>query len=540
MEGGRLASLLMLEMSVTRPTPDHLKIFTENAPEPPRPAVDAVESLAATLKAFEQATGWALHYAAGPAPQTSDLPWSAPVNPGVGITPGHLTLEAGRSDTGRRKPAIERRAAEGLASALAGMLGELLLTQHALWKREAELAAGVPLVPAADEARHLAARLGAVLKGGAQAVGCQAAALYLLDEATSSLKLRSSWGLPPGRLTAPARPLRGAVADLEALLGSAVVLDEPAMMEHWKVPEDYPSAACVPVSTPTTILGTLWVFAAAPRTFDDHQTNILEVVAGRLAADLEREMLLQVGIEGARLKRQLAAAEQLQHDQLPSIPPQVDGWDIAGWNCQAQQLGGDFFDWFCLPDGRVATAVGDASGSPIEAALSAAGIKAALRCHGPSGAQPEQMLDQINRVLWTGSAGSQHAAIYYGLLEPDTGRLCYAAAGPIAVVLRNSSGIETLTETSSLAGQSPELDPVVRELTLQPGQFVLIASQGVVDALDGSGRALGESGLREELQRQPSLPSAKLLATLRTRLDAYHGSHAADDRTLLVVRRRDP
>src|SRR5262249_30680354 len=155
-----------------------------------------------------------------------------------------------------------------------------------------ELAAGVPVASRQGEEPHLAERLEAVLKGGAEAVGCQAAGLYLLDEATSELKLRAVWRLPEERLLAPARPLRGAVADLEALVGHAVMLEDTSLLPHWRCPEDFPAAVCVPVSSPSIPLGTLWTFSDRPRDFTPEETNLLEIVAGRLAADLEREMLL--------------------------------------------------------------------------------------------------------------------------------------------------------------------------------------------------------------------------------------------------------
>ena len=133
------------------------------------------------------------------------------------------------------------------------------------------------MVPHREEEKHLAERLQAALLAGGEAVGCDAAAIYLLDEATTELKLRSSWGLPFDRLTAPARPLQGAVADLEALLGHAVVLNDDNLMATWNAPEDFPAAVCVPVSSPTTLLGTLWVFCKRKtrlqRSRDEHHRS---------------------------------------------------------------------------------------------------------------------------------------------------------------------------------------------------------------------------------------------------------------------------
>jgi phosphoserine phosphatase RsbU/P len=297
----------------------HLKLYTEQHPASVRASIDAVGCLPETLRAFQRVTGWSLQYVNGTASKLNDGPTLAvPVNSGQDAPAGHLRLEPVPGSAPARSPdaivPADRESAAALAASIGDMLGELLQTRHALWQREAELAAGVPLVPHTEEEKPLAVRLEAVLKGGAEAVGCVAAALYLLDEGTTELKLRSSWGLPFDRLTAPARPLKGAVADLEALLGHAVVLNHTNVIRMWNAPEDFPASVCVPISTPTTLLGTLWVFSSESRDFAEQQMNILEVVAGRLASDLEREMLMRSGVDGAELKKEIASMERVQRN----------------------------------------------------------------------------------------------------------------------------------------------------------------------------------------------------------------------------------
>ncbi|MGQ9573688.1 MAG: GAF domain-containing protein [Thermoguttaceae bacterium] len=297
-----------------------------------QPGVEGLPGLGRLLAAFQEATGWSLKLQCGPEPAHPIEPaWSAPVNPGVGAPPGHVRigLVGPASAASKRAAAQASPGVQKLASALAELVGQLVRTRHTLWQREAELAAGIPLVIRPEEPEHLAARLQAVLRGGAEAVGCQAAAVYLLDEGTAHLKLRSCWGLPPERLADPPRPLEGALADLEAMLGHAVVLEDAALVPHWNVPETFPSAACVPVATPCTILGTLWAFCQTRRDFSDQQTNILEIVAGRIAAELERQVLLQAAIQHAPRTRQVKR-QPAPNDQPPR-PPQLDGWDVPSW-----------------------------------------------------------------------------------------------------------------------------------------------------------------------------------------------------------------
>ena len=524
-----------------------LKIFSEKPTQVVRPKVESLGSLPGVLRAFHQVTGWSLQHKSGRAPnQSDDLTWSTPVTPGVGAPLGHLRLQpVDSSSTSAGSPIIgspiELDLAKTLASAISGMLGELTETRFALWQREAELAAGVPVAPHSEGEEHLAARLEAVLKGGAEAVDCHAAALYLLDEDTTELKIRSSWGLPQDRFTQSARPLRGAVADLEALLGHVVVLDEPSSMASWRVPEDFPTAVCIPVSTPTTLLGTLWIFCNDRRDFNDRQTNILEIVAGRVAADLEREMLMREGIDEAKLRRQLAAAERLQRGQLPTIAPLLDAWDVAGFTSHSGEVGREFYDWFCLPDGLLAVAVGGAKGQGLPAAMTAGALKAALRAHGRYHRQAQHAVEPLNLTLWTGSAGDQRASLCFGLIETATGRMDCAVAGRPGMLLIRSDGWQSLGQECPLLGEGPETDFGSFGQELEPGDALVILSEGLRDSLNRPEFPLSEAGLAENLVGKTNLSADKMvtlvremLATPSTNPDPIPDRH---DQTVLVIKR---
>ncbi|MBN2023063.1 MAG: SpoIIE family protein phosphatase [Pirellulales bacterium] len=517
---------------------NYLKVFTERTPEVVRPELEGIHSLEEVVRAFREATGWSLRYESAPeSSPPASLTWSTPANPGVGVTPGHLGLDVADLNPEVARPPVDTESARSLARAIGGVLDELLATQRELWKREAELAAGVPLVPARDEASHLAARLEAVLKGGTEAVGAHAAALYLLDEGTSELKMRSCWGLPRTRLTQPARPLKGALADLEALLGHAVVLENAKMMRYWSVPERFASAVCVPVATSTTILGTLWVFCRKKRDFNDQQTNMIEVVAGRLAADLEREMLLREGLDGAALKRQVAAAGRLQRGGLPSIAPLLDGWDAAGWAAQTHGIGGAFFDWFSLPDGLMVAALGDAPEQGVQAALTAAAVKTAVRSHAPYQRDPARLLKHVSFTLWTGSAGDQAANLFAAMIETASGRVHLGTAGQLGAIVVRAGSWESLSQPTEPAGAGPEPHYHPQHYDLAPGESLVVFSDGVADARDHAGRPLGEAGLGVPLSAQADLSAEALVALARDRLEAHAVTPDTSDRVVLVVKR---
>jgi hypothetical protein len=342
-----------------------------------------IACLGELCQAFADATGWPLRYVPEPEPsEPIDLLWSAPVNPGVGVPPGHLRIDLSGpiGETSR----VDWDAAQRMAGAAAELVNELVKARYALWQREAELAASVPVSQHRDEEGQLAARLESTLRAGAKAIGCQAAALYMLDDGTSQLKLRSAWGLPIGSFTEAARPLAEQMADLEALLGHAVALESRKdMVGPWRPPELASAALCVPVSSPTVPLGTLWFFASRERKFTDDQTNIAEVVASKIASDLERTVLLQ---EHAIQRRSGEPAQPNERDQirtsaniqLPVAPP-LEGWSMSGWAAQAGQVGGAFYDWRMLSDTSLLAMLGDACEGGFEAAMASTALRAALR-----------------------------------------------------------------------------------------------------------------------------------------------------------------
>jgi len=510
---------------VTQPSSARLRLHVEEVPESP---ALALAQLAPLCRAFEQATGWQLRHEQSPAALGETWSMAIPGAPAA----GRLVLSEPTSDESR---SIELATVRPLALAIGGLLGEVARLREELRQREAELAAGVPVSARPNEEPHLAERLEGVLKGGTEAVGCQAAGLYLLDEGTSELKLRAAFGLPQERLLAPARPLRGSVADLEALVGHAVVLEDTSLLPHWRCPEDFPSAVCVPVASPTVPLGTLWVFSEQQRDFTPQETNLLEIIAGRLAADLEREMLLVAGSQAKTQGQQLAAASQWLSDRLPSVAPLVDGYEVAGWTRPADDVGGGFHDWSVLPDGRLSVAVAAAEGGLLAGALGAASLHAAIKAHAGYRHSAAELLDRVNDTLWTASPGGQHAGLAYAVLDPDSGQLELALAGGVGAILVQPEGRRILGADGLPVGAQPELLFEKADFLLAPGEILLLLSAGIRSALDAAGLRIGENAISSLVGKHLRDSADDLVGRLRKLLDR---SEPASDLTLVLVKRR--
>jgi hypothetical protein len=206
-----------------------------------------------------------------------------------GKSPGNLVLLP--NDTSKGKVTMSNSQKEEFVNSLAALLGDAYRWQQTVRKHEEELASIVPAPSIEPNEIKFTETLFNILKSGSKLLNCQAASFYVLDTVNNTLKLRSCWGLPEERLLDAPRDLHDSLADLEAMLGQAVILNENYLFETWKSPESFPAAICVPVVSPVTIIGTLWFFADTRRSFGERDRYLIEIITGRISAELERVAL---------------------------------------------------------------------------------------------------------------------------------------------------------------------------------------------------------------------------------------------------------
>jgi serine phosphatase RsbU (regulator of sigma subunit) len=241
-------------------------------------------------------------------------------------------------------------------------------------------------------------------------------------------------------------------------------------------------------------------------------------------------MLMRAGVDGAKLKKQVAAAERMQRNELPAIAPMLDGWDVAGWTTQADNIGGAFHDWFCLPDGLLAVAAGQAEEQGIAGALTANAVKTALRSHARYHRLADRILQQVNLTLWTGSAGDHRVTLFHALIETATGRVNCSSAGSPAVVLLRGDGSQSLSRSEIRLGESPEAGFEQFGYDLRPGEALLIFAGAKDDASV-------ETVLVDALKGKLDHSAVELVATAQAALEALDTAPEGRDRSILLIRR---
>lgn len=242
-------------------------------------------------------------------------------------------------------------------------------------------------------------------------------------------------------------------------------------------------------------------------------------------------------VDRVLVRDEIQIARQLQRELLPKASPEVPGYGFAHSSRTANDIGGDYYQFHRLPDGRLAIVVADASGHGMAAGLLMAIANATLHMALELDPAPVAVATLLHRALWRTGDRRSFLTLFYGLLDPGTGELEYVCAGHPFPLLRRADGmIEEPALGSFPLGMRETLHPATGRLRLAPGELLLLFSDGLFEGVDRTGQAFGFERLRAALQ------SGGEARRTHERILAAFASHVAseplaDDLTLVVVER---
>ena len=329
------------------------------------------------------------------------------------------------------------------------------------------------------------------------------------------------------------------MADLEALLGHAVALESTAdMVGAWKTPEPAEAALCVPVSSPTVPLGTLWFFCNRERPFSDEQTNMAEVVAGKIAADLERTALLQEQISRPNWKSKFRQPAARRNINCPSPRRRWPAGTSAAGPNKLVRLGGAFYDWRMIDDSSLMVMLGDACDGGIEAALATAALRAALRADDDGRLpDPDELLARANRILWESTAGGWWAGLWLGQLDLNKGRCDYVSAGRPMALLAKTRRLGLARQTLRTAGHRAHHPMGTQAIDPQPGRIAVRLQPRHRGNEQSIRPAAGRRHVRANLARRTHRAPERMIERVRDLLETQVQQAIQHDRSILMVKR---
>jgi len=285
-------------------------------------------------------------------------------------------------------------------------------------------------------------------------------------------------------------------------------------------------------------LGILYLDSRRPAAFSKLDRQILDALAADAASILDNARLVERERERQRLEDQINIARDIQQALLPRDFREYPHLAVNGYNLPCLSVGGDYFDVFPVGEGRTAFLIADVSGKGLGAALLTTMLQGALSAM-TLGTDPARVINHVNRFLCSHAEVGRYATMFFGILDQE-GHLEFINAGhPSPILIRRGVAQEAFTEGSYPVGLVPEAEYTAVCLKLEPGDTLVLFSDGVTEAADPDEQMFGTARLKEILTGQLDCPIENIQKCVLEAVETFaRGAHQADDLTLLIVRYR--
>ena len=265
--------------------------------------------------------------------------------------------------------------------------------------------------------------------------------------------------------------------------------------------------------------------------FSSDDLDLLVSVSSQAALAVENATLHDTIVRRRDMERDMGFAAQVQQGFLPSVPPHAEGFQFADYYKAAYQVGGDYFDYVRLPDGRIAIAVGDVAGKGVSAALLMARLHASARYHLISSPSPGNAMTGLNAEISSSGLGFRLITLVFAVLDPKSKSVCIANAGHLPPVHRASDGkvkLIGMCESGLPLGVLPEQQFNEMTMTLQPGESLVFYTDGITEAMNSKEEMYGKYRLQSAVESASSDADAMVAALIES-VEAFCGSSPQRD-----------
>ena len=342
------------------------------------------------------------------------------------------------------------------------------------------------------------------------------------------------------------RGIAGLVAESATPVNIKDVYEHPGFSPEYDQKTNYRtrSMICVPLKARGKTLGVIQVMnkKISPFCFTNEELDMLVTIGSSAAVAIDTAQMHRVIIQKETLERDLSLAREVQQSFLPAALPEVKGYQFAALNRPALEIGGDFYNFFSLPGNRLGIVLGDVSGKGIAASLYMARLTSDLQHHALLSRQPSQLMESINDLLCRRSKHGMFVTLVYMILDLATGHACFSNAGhlfPLCFLDGDCRLLGTDSTKGPPLGILPDLPFAQEEFFLEPGQSLILYTDGVTEAKNSSGELFGMEGLTAALKKETASPAA-LINTISTAVEKFSLDHGRSDDITLVTLKREP
>jgi sigma-B regulation protein RsbU (phosphoserine phosphatase) len=300
------------------------------------------------------------------------------------------------------------------------------------------------------------------------------------------------------------------------------------------------SLMCAPLKIKDQVSGVVYVDnQLRAGIFTQADLELITAIASSAAIAIENARLYEIAVEKGRLERELQVAREVQTSLLPRQIPSHSGWDFAVRWKPARQVSGDFYDFVPLP-GHLGIVIADVSDKGMPAALFMALSRSIIRASVTSAGSPSESIVQANRLICADSVNSMFVTLFYAQLDLGTGEFVYVNAGhnPPLLYRARTDELTALPRTGMALGLFEDVAFEQRGVRLDVGDFVLLYTDGVTEAMDAERHMFGEERLRRFLDAHCHAETEAMATALEETLTAFTGGAAPSDDITFVIARR--
>jgi sigma-B regulation protein RsbU (phosphoserine phosphatase) len=331
----------------------------------------------------------------------------------------------------------------------------------------------------------------------------------------------------------------------EGLIGHVAVTGKPYVADEVRRNPRYINARprtnsemVAPIISNNEVIGVFDLESDELNAYSNDDLEILMLLASQVAIIIEKVMLHEQLIEKQRLETQLEIARQVQLQLLPPTDPKLAGFDISAYNFPTEEVSGDYYDWVRIYDDQIGIVIADVSGKGVPAALLMAFLRASLRAASHIGYAPHISMSKVNYLLWESIERNQFVTAFYGILDVTNRTLAYSNAGHNPPLLMNADGTAQYEERGGVPlGMFRDSRYYEYFATIEPGQVLVLYTDGVTDAMSASGEDYGRQRLVDAVRRSRELRARDMIDFIQQDVMKWtDGSGAQDDITFFVVK----
>jgi phosphoserine phosphatase RsbU/P len=306
--------------------------------------------------------------------------------------------------------------------------------------------------------------------------------------------------------------------------------------------ESVQTLLCAPLMAKSKLIGILTLYnKKGSKEFEESDKRLLSIIAAQSAQVVENARLYEEEQAYQEMRREMEMASAIQKKMLPSSPPEIEGYSLAGRNLTAQSVGGDYFDFIKLDDEHLVICLGDISGKGLSASLLMSNLQAILRGQVFHLKTPSKILKFANIQLFQNTGAEKFATLFLGVLNIKTHELLFSSGGHEYPFLIRKDGTGTRLIANSLPLGMFEMSEYEDEtIVLQPGDCIFVYSDGITECINIAEEEFGEARLEENLKRAgPDLyePSILIDQIFNACFKFSEKQQLFDDMTALVLAR---